>query len=212
MFYSNESFIISGVPKLFKGVFLDSLEPKNDEQEKLIGKMRVLLGNNSEIPKASNGDKPVTAGDILRLAKQKYGASSLVVLGTVGNGKTTLACAMVNSWNRDHGGMDMGLYRTMDNLVDEYKAEFDNSVITKYSNIGLLVVDELNPKSWSEYNKNLLQKILVSRHASGKKTVLIGNLSGQQLKEMFDEHIISRMREGVSMIMQAPDMREACGF
>jgi len=69
------------------------------------------------------------------------------------------------------------------------------------------VIDELNPKDWTDFNKNVIQKILTERYANDRRTVLIGNLESKDFKAMFDPHIISRLREGATIYMVEPDMR-----
>lgn len=187
MYFSDKVRFYSGVPSKCKDVFLD-LETRNDEQETF----KTLLKN---------------------LTNKDFWAIS--VLGTVGNGKTTLACAAVNTWNDNHNFYDLpGYYTTQENLTTEYKESFDNNsvseaqVFNKFARKAkFLVIDELNPNSWTDFNKNLIQKILVERYANERATVIIGNLTAEQFKSMFDPHILSRLREGETLYMTAKDMR-----
>lgn len=178
------SNITTGMPSRYWGPYLDEITPMNDEQAKCIEKLKQVF----------NGDW-----------------WSLVILGTVGNGKTTLTCGMLTSWAYQHPYT--GLYITQEGLVDACRGTFSNegvsegSVIEKFSNCKLLVIDELTVRGFTDYAKSLIQKILSYRHGNRLRTVLIGNLDTATFKGMFDEHILSRLREGETQIMKAEDMR-----
>ena len=175
----------SGIPRRYWGLYLDEITPLNDEQKRYISKlMEVLRG--------------------------KWW--SLVVLGTVGNGKTMLASGALSLWNMGHPYG--GLYVTQEQLVDECRSAFaegskvsERDVLSKYMDTGLLIVDELTVRNWTDYTKNLIQKVFSYRHGQNLRTIPIGNLDVETFKGMFDEHIISRFREGETQIMSAEDMR-----
>ncbi len=181
----------SGVPKNYRDYLVSDIETKNADQERFISLLKELY-----------------QGRIW----------SVLVLGTVGNGKTTIACSAVNHWNYTHVFFDEepAYYKTQASLTMEYKETFrpeaertESQVFNLYAKKArLLVIDELNPNEWSEFNKSLIQKILVERHANKKRTVIIGNLTEKDLRNMFDPHILSRLREGGSMYMTSPDLRK----
>ena len=176
---------VTGVPALYKGEYLDEIKARNEEQH-------------------------VYQKKLLELLKGEWWC--LTVLGTVGNGKTLFASGLVNqyNYNKPYDALFVEMYRLMDELkatfTDSDRSEF--SVIQKYCEIPLLVIDEIKAgNEWTEYSKNVIQRILVARHASGKRTVIIGNIAVDVFRKMFDEHVISRLREGETHIMRAPDMR-----
>ncbi len=178
----------SGVPSKCKSVFLDTVHSRNKEQQLFVELLNKLIKGNTW---------------------------AISVLGTVGNGKTTLACAAVNTWNDIHYYYEEpAYYTTQSDLIMEYKNTFSDNkaseaqIYNKYARkADLLVIDELNPKDWSEYNKAVIQKILLERYANERRTVLIGNLESKDFKAMFDPHIISRLREGETIYMVSADMR-----
>lgn len=186
-YFTDRVRFYSGVPGKCKQTFLSTVQPRNNEQELFRGLLEKLI----------NGD---------------FWAIS--VLGTVGNGKTTLACAAVNQWNDLHYFYEEGAYyTTQSDMILEYKDTFtgktsEAQVFNRYARKAkFLVIDELNPKDWSEYNKGIIQKILLERYANERRTVLIGNLESKDFKAMFDPHIISRLREGETVYMIQADMR-----
>lgn len=187
MRYKNDwaTYLGTGLPKRYWNNYLDEVTPLNDEQKSCIGKLR-------------------------EVAEGKWW--SLVILGTVGNGKTTLVSGLISQWVYQHPWDTF--YVTQESLIDRCRATFgegssmtENEVIYKYSDCSLLVIDELTVRGYSDYARNILQKILSRRHGNNMRTVLIGNLDVDTFKGMFDEHILSRLREGETQIMRADDMR-----
>lgn len=178
-----------GIPRIYWKEYLDEIQPLNEEQNEYIDKLTKLLHG---------------------------GFWSLCVLGTVGNGKTRLACALCSLYEYSHPYTVK--YTTQEALVDECKASFSDDgrseldVVRRYSTCRLLVLDELTQRGWTDYAKNVVQRILSFRHAQRLRTVVIGNLDVQTFKTMFDDHILSRFREGRTQLMTAPDMRLNGGF
>lgn len=194
--YYDKEWLYSGVPSRNKDDLLTELELKNQEQEKFAALLKGLLQKD-----------------------KKYWA--VTVLGTVGNGKTTLACAAVNQWNCLNSFYDHpGYYCTQSSIARESKDTFSKEgkteadIFRKYAYAPVLVIDELNSSAteWTDYTKNFIQKILVERYANERRTVLIGNINADEIKTMLDPHILSRLREGKTMLMTAPDMRVAAAF
>lgn len=179
---ADSEYRLAGVPRMYWDVYLDEVGLRNKEQEDYKAKlMRVNRGE----------------------------AWSLVVLGTVGNGKTMLACGLVNAKN--YYGRE-ARYTTVERLMDSVKSSFEAgaseaNVLRDCMTADLLVLDELTTRNWTEYTKNTVQKILSARHADKRATIVIGNLSASTFKGMLDEHILSRLREGETQIMTADDMR-----
>lgn len=182
---STPSNYVMGIPRIYWGEYVDEVTPMNDEQAEYITKL---------------------------VALERGKIWSLVVLGTVGNGKTRLASDLCSLHEYYHPYET--LYTTQERLTDECRATFsaesttsEATVIRKYQTASLLVIDEITTRNWTDYTKNLIQRICSYRHEQNLRTLIIGNLDVQTFKQMFDPHIISRFREGDTHIMTAPDMR-----
>lgn len=178
----NELMKSAGIPRRYWGQYVDEITPMNDEQKSCIKKLLDL-----------------ERGDFW----------SLVVLGTVGNGKTTLACGLASLHEYYHPYSTR--YITQDDLMDKCKNAMndrdDSNVLVRWMRSGLLVIDELSKATWTDFTKSTIQKIIRYRHAEKLRTVVIGNLDVETFKGMFDDHILSRFREGETQIMTAEDMR-----
>jgi DNA replication protein DnaC len=182
--------LTAGIPREHYGHILSEVVPRNEEQKKLIEMCMALLKDTQ--------------------AKKRR---TLVILGTVGNGKSYIACSTLQSYLNCYPWE--ARYITQERLVGECKESFENGgsenkVIRKYAgrDTKVLVIDELTTRGWTEYAKNIVQRILSERHDNVVSTILIGNLDTETFKTMFDEHIISRLRIGDTIIMEAKDMRQ----
>ncbi len=182
--------LVAGIPREHYGHILSEIVPRNDEQKKLCD----LCLN------------------LLRVTQDKK-RRTLVVLGTVGNGKSYIACSALQSYLNCHPWE--ARYTTQENLISECKESFEkgsseSKVVRKYSgrDTKVLVIDELTTRGWTEYAKNIVERVLSERHDNVVSTILIGNLDTETFKSMFDEHILSRLRLGDTIIMEAEDMRK----
>lgn len=184
MFYNTLVAKSAGEPALFYGLFLDSVSPLNEEQIQYKEKL----------------------WDVLR--KKKW---CITVAGTVGNGKSLLACSALNMI------LDIypyeAYYVKQEELADKVKASYDgvgenaSRIVQRYEDCRLLIIDELTPRGWTEHTRDIVSRIISKRYDGKKPTILIGNVSAEVLRSMFEPHIISRLRTGHKQVMVAEDMR-----
>ena len=114
-------------------------------------------------------------GEFLR--EIKSGAfRTLVLIGTAGTGKTHLACGTV----REYGGK----YATAPDIVEEIRRaksfsadQTEKQIIDNYSQVKLLVVDEIGRGIAATDEKYMLYQIINARYNTRKPTVLISNFT-----------------------------------
>ena len=99
---------------------------------------------------------------------------TLIMLGTVGTGKTHLACGIV----REYGG----LYRLAPNIVEEIRRaksftakETEADLLENYGREKLLVIDEIGRGVAGTDEQYMLYQIINERYNRRKPTVLISN-------------------------------------
>lgn len=99
---------------------------------------------------------------------------TLIMLGTVGTGKTHLACGIV----REYGG----LYRLAPNIVEEIRRaksftakETEADLLENYGRVKLLVIDEIGRGVAGTDEQYMLYQIINERYNRRKPTVLISN-------------------------------------
>lgn len=114
-------------------------------------------------------------GEYLR--EIKCGAfRTLVLIGSVGTGKTHLACGVV----RDYGGK----YATAPDLLEEIRraksfsaGQTEKQIIDSYGHKSLLVIDEIGRGIAATDEKYMLYQIINARYNTRKPTVLISNFT-----------------------------------
>lgn len=182
--FNHDIAVRSGEPLIYEHYLLDAVKPVNEEQEQLKKKLEDVLYKR---------------------------AWCLLVCGTVGNGKTLLSVSALNFWLDSYPYE--GLYITQESLVDKVKATYEDgsattdSVIEKYGRCKMLVLDEITSRGWTEHTRNIISRIISTRYDYNLRTVLVGNVAQDDLKQMFEPHILSRLRTGLTHVMVAEDMR-----
>lgn len=133
-------------------------------------------------------------------AKTLAAGRCLVIAGHYGTGKTHLAVAIIREFAMS--GIS-AMYTTADGLIRGYKASYDrangldeSAVFASYAGKDLLVIDELGYQRGSEEDRRILTNIMDARYGAMRSTVIISNLTMQQIAEELGDRVIDRMREG----------------
>ncbi len=216
------------IPRRY-GWTMDTLRPRNGEQERCVSLLRKIYDwerwarferlKRLYDTDLSLGSFPADLGerDEFELYKaererifadHEAGPWSLSLLGSVGNGKTTMACALLNTYNSIHG--KGARYAPLGELMDEYKARFDGEVLRGYMSCPLLVVDEISEADLTSYALSILRRIIDARYGEYRRTVFIANMTPAEFSAALGGDggsAVSRLREGLTFAMTAPDMR-----
>lgn len=125
---------------------------------------------------------------------------SLVMTGAPGTGKTHLACAVLRGVIETYGVP--ARFVTVSDMLRQIKETYrrdsevsEREVIERFSEVGLLVVDELGVQIGSEHEKLLLFEVLNARYQELMPTILISNLSADDLEEFLGHRVMDRYRE-----------------
>lgn len=129
-----------------------------------------------------------------RRAQEKINTGGIVLLcGQRGNGKTRLAAefAIRNGSSR---------YRTAMRFFLEIRATFSNrdvselDIIDDLAKTDLLVIDEMQERSESDWENRLLTHLIDARYAENRPTILIANMSKRELASSLNTSVIDRIR------------------
>jgi len=168
--------------------------------------------------------KGLPAGKVAQEALRVLRAGqSLFLTGSCGSGKTHLAVALMNNWFAD--GMvegEDGAYQSRGRaaflpaveLFLEIKQTFgkddasEKAILDRYSDIPLLVLDDLGAEKVSDWSRTVLYLIIDRRYRACRQTIITSNLSHGELAEKLDDRLASRISEaGVILDLGETDHR-----
>jgi DNA replication protein DnaC len=122
-----------------------------------------------------------------------------IFCGKPGTGKTHLAIAIalyvINQGAWVGFSTVQKLMRRLKDTMRKDSEESESDVINRYVDVDLLILDEIGVQFGSEYEKNSLFDILNSRYENRLPTILISNLSANEVKAFIGERVFDRMRE-----------------
>lgn len=176
----------AGLPPRFIGGRLDSYRVESEGQKTAVESVRSLVTREVD---------------------------SLIFSGGVGTGKTHLAAAAIHEWedaawaNWENRGI--ARYTTADRLVREIKESWsqpdvsEESILNKYGNCGLLVIDELGSGFGSETETQYLSHVVGRRYDLEKPIILASNLSMEYIRDqgLLDERAVDRLREMARLVV-----------
>ena len=121
-------------------------------------------------------------------------ARPLLFLGKTGLGKTHLSAAIAMTVAQK--GYDV-LYETAQKLSDRYEAarfgRDNDSMIERYENCDLLLIDDLGTECASQYTSATFFDLLNTRLLNGKPIIINTNLNRPQLEKIYGERVLSRL-------------------
>jgi len=155
--------------------------------------------------------QPVTPGAAKNLsACQRYAESwpdrlaagtGLVTLGKCGTGKNHLAVSLAKTIIRNHIARVeipdvMRLSRAVKNTWRNNSDHTEDDVLDHFISLDLLIIDEVGVQFGSLAESAILQEVINARYESILPTILISNLTFDQLKDAIGERIVDRVTDG----------------
>lgn len=127
--------------------------------------------------------------------------TGLVMTGNCGTGKNHLAVSIAKSIIRDHLAKVeitdvMRLTRAVKSTWRHNADMTEEDVIERFASLDLLIIDEVGVQFGSPTEMTILQEIINARYESILPTILISNLTFDQLKETIGERIVDRVTDG----------------
>jgi DNA replication protein DnaC len=169
----------SRIPLRFKTRRFDNYAVENDGQAKALNICRSYAESWSKVSQAGAG---------------------LIFSGKAGAGKTHLACSIAHEIIEQGGAVQ---FATVAEVMRKIKSSFakdaettEQQEINHFSNIQLLILDEVGMDYGTDFNKALIFEILNNRYENMLPTILLTNLDTPALVEYMGERLVDRMREG----------------
>lgn len=169
----------SGIPKRFSGKTFETYRPVNGKSASILRKIR----DYSDV--LSSGD---------------HAGRSLILLGNVGNGKTHLACALLEDVILRT--CKPGHYWTFAELVRDVKASWrkdsdysEQDVYDRFASSEVAILDEVGMQNFTEFEQTVAYEAVNARYLLERPTVVITNLPASELSTCLGERVVDRLRE-----------------
>lgn len=129
----------------------------------------------------------------------------LILIGGPGTGKNHLASALVKKFvaEKDKTALITEAIKIIRTIKESWKVsdKTETQVIKGFIEPDLLVIDELGVQFGSETERMYLTEIINDRYNYMKPTILIGNLSVDEIKKIVGERAFDRFREGGKIVI-----------
>lgn len=130
---------------------------------------------------------------------QRTGAG-LIMTGRPGTGKTHLACAIANRViEQGHTSVFITASKMIRKIRETYRrdSEFtEQQVIDSLRDVDLLIIDEVGVQRGTESEEHLLFEVLNERNSVFAPTIILSNLTAEEIKSYIGERAMDRLREG----------------
>ena len=151
----------------------------------------------------------------LRIAKSyadgfmeaKASGQCMIFFGTVGTGKTHLACSILNQVARQSGAEARYLsfakaIRSLKQTYTKASTLTEQQALDALAAPDLLVLDEVGVQFGSEAEKIIGFEIVNTRYEAMKPTIIISNLTFDELRGCLGDRVIDRLRENGGKLVE----------
>lgn len=170
----------AGIARRFESCEFENYQPVNPAAEKNLNACRRYAATWNDRLKAGTG---------------------LVMCGSCGTGKNHLAVSMAKQIIRGHlANVEitdvMRITRAVKSTWRNNSDRTEESVLEHYASLDLLIIDEVGVQFGSPAEMAILQEVINARYESILPTILISNLTFEQLQENISERIVDRVTDG----------------
>lgn len=114
----------------------------------------------------------------------------------------------------EYEGERVGLFVTVPELLLEIRKSFgkedqdESKIVDKYSNVSLLILDDLGAEKCSEWAEATLYIIIDRRNRDEMMTIVTSNLSLPEIEQHLGARIASRLSDMKVINIKMPDYRK----
>lgn len=132
----------------------------------------------------------------------------LLLLGTVGTGKTHLGCAVLQHVVREHAADGVfGRYVTASGIIRDVKATFgkagrtEGDIYRELTKPNLLVLDEVGLQHGTDFERQVMFEVINARYELVLPTLLISNLDVAGLRGCLGDRVADRLNEPAAEVV-----------
>jgi DNA replication protein DnaC len=142
----------------------------------------------------------------LKSLRENIGSGRSVILtGSVGSGKTHMACSAIHYAVKDfdysaHYVNASCLFREITASYDE-KGTTEKNILKKYASYDLLAIDDVGMQKGTSFESQILTDLVNLRYQDKKSTMIVSNCTHDKLGKFLDLRAIDRLRENNGLAM-----------
>lgn len=209
---------------------LEEIEKANAQKQKLMISERVKCGvskRNANVnfdsftcsTTAQGKAKESVLRWISKFNADKNSTPSMMITGKVGTGKTLLASCIINELilhpydlpysNHTHRRTGnkykiiklVDMVRSLKETWNRSSEKTERDLISEYSNLDLLIIDEVGMGFESDTEKLFVFDVIDGRYQNELPTILISNLNAEGIKNSIGERAVDRLRDGGGVLV-----------
>lgn len=203
----------------------DAFRPATDEEmaakqreidlERLHRKAEIMLGHLPTRYRAATYIAGPSGREAARWVwnYRKGERNSLVILGTVGTGKTWLAAAIARDLMINSRPVPVTFITVSDMLAALRAARPGLDVdMAQFSLAPVLVLDDLGQENQTDWTREQMYRLAHARYHEGRPTIVTSNLTGAKIKEAYESRTVQRLFGGAQLIELAGESRRELPF
>ena len=135
--------------------------------------------------------------------KIKDSGGGLIFTGNVGTGKTHLAIGIGREIaKKGHSVEYIGLIQLVREIRSAWSDDTKNEsqIIKHYQTKGLLILDEIGAQNGTENERNILFEIIDGRYQRVLPTIILSNLSKDEVAQLISQRSVDRITQGGAVI------------
>lgn len=138
--------------------------------------------------------------------ERKASGDGLILIGNCGTGKNMLAaCICQEVIRQGFFAFHTTVFKMIRRIKDSWRrdgGESEEQAISNFVTPDLLVIDEVGVQFGSDTEKLYLSEVINERYERMLPTILISNLTLEQIESVLGERIIDRFHEGKNAILR----------
>lgn len=132
-------------------------------------------------------------------AKVKERGSNVLLLGTVGSGKTHLACAVANEViKKGYSALYLTLNEAVLLMTESWKksGESEIKILRRFCEPDLIILDEIGCQRSSDVSSSIITAIYDALYREQKPVISLSNLTAEQVCKQLSPRVYDRITQG----------------
>ena len=139
--------------------------------------------------------------------------NGLVILGTVGTGKTWLAASIARDLMINGTPVPVTFITVADMLAELRTARPGLDVdMAQFMLAPVLILDDLGLENTTDWTREQLYRLSHARYHEGRPTIVTSNLTGDEIQSQYEARTVQRLFGGAKLITLAGESRRELPF